>query len=267
MDLSCVILSFNSARCIQKSLDSLTQAIDANRLYSEIFVVENGSTDESPNILSQIAQNCPIVEVIGLEKNYGTTTSRNKALAKCTGKFILILDSDAYISAESLGGLIDVLNEQNDIGLVAPRLVYPDGRPQMSTDQFPTVGRKIERVLRLREIEKTSVVSESLDVDYAISACWLLRQKVVEQVGVLDERIFYAPEDVDYCLRIWKKGYRVVYDPRFVVVHDAQERSRKLIPNRFTWLHLQGLAYYFIKHRYLWSAQRLRRRLGIGKGR
>lgn len=267
MDLSCVILSFNSARCIQKSLDSLTHAIEANRLVAEIFVVDNGSSDDSSNIVARTVHDFPWVQLIELERNYGTTTSRNKALAKCTGKFVLILDSDAYISPEALKGLIQVLCDQSDIGLVAPRLVFPDGRPQMSTDQFPTVSRKIERVFRLREIEKASVVSESADVDYAISACWLMRRDVIEQVGFLDEKIFYAPEDVDYCLRIWKKGFRVFHEPRFVVVHDAQERSRRVIPNRFTWLHLQGLAYYFMKHRYLWSVERLRRRIGARKER
>jgi GT2 family glycosyltransferase len=267
VDLSCVILSFNSARCIQKCLDSLIQAVEANQLDSEIFVVDNGSIDDSPSIVARVAQKCPQVQLIGLEKNYGTTASRNKALAKCTGKFVLILDSDAYISPEALRGLIDFLAAQSDVGLVAPKLIFPDGRPQMSTDQFPTVGRKIERVVRLRQIEKASVASDAMDVDYAISACWLLSREVMDQVGFLDEQIFYAPEDVDYCLRIWKQGFRIVHEPRFVVVHDAQERSRSLIPNRFTWLHLKGLAYYFIKHRYLWSADRLRRRIGVEKAR
>lgn len=260
MDLSCVILSYNSSRCIQKCLESLVDAINALGVDAEIWVVDNGSSDESPGMISRLAAKHPMIRPIPLDRNYGTTASRNQAFCKSTGKEILFLDSDAYISSEALKGLSDCLVANPKVGLVAPRLIYPDGRAQLSVDQFPTVPRKIERVLRLRQIERTQVQDEAREVDYAISACWMLRRQAVDAVGLLDEAIFYAPEDVDYCLRIWKAGYRISYQPRYVVVHDAQERSRKLLPNRFTWLHLQGLVYYFCKHKYFWSAKGLRER-------
>jgi GT2 family glycosyltransferase len=276
VDLSCVILSFNSSRSIRKCLESLVDAIAVNQLKAEILIVDNGSTDRSLEIISEISakqtaspnlpdsQNLPDIKLHRLEKNYGTTASRNIALRQSTGKKILILDSDAYVSPEALRGLIDYLDQHPKVGLVAPKLIFPDGRPQLSTDQFPTVSRKIERVVRLRQIEKTQVQVDSTDVDYAISACWLLTREAFDAVGLLDEAIFYAPEDVDYCLRIWKAGFRIVYEPKFVVVHDAQERSRKLLPNRFTWLHIKGLGYYFVKHRYMWSADSLRKRVRSG---
>lgn len=264
MDLSCVILSFNSSRSVRKCLESLVDAITANQIQAEILIVDNGSTDSSLEIISEISAKQTEIKLHRLEKNYGTTASRNIALRQSTGKKILILDSDAYVSPEALRGLIDYLDQHPKVGLVAPKLIFPDGRPQLSTDQFPTVSRKIERVVRLRQIEKTQVQVESTDVDYAISACWLLTREAFDAVGLLDEAIFYAPEDVDYCLRIWKAGFRIVYEPKFVVVHDAQERSRKLLPNRFTWLHIKGLGYYFIKHRYMWSADSLRKRVRSG---
>lgn len=260
MDLSCVILSYNSARCIQKCLGSLVEAISKLGMDAEIWVVENGSSDGSPGLIASIAQKHPLVRSIGLDKNYGTTASRNRALSKSTGKQILVLDSDAYITAEALEGLSSYLAANPKVGLVAPKLIYPDGRPQLSVDQFPTVPRKIERVIRLRQMERMQIQDQTAEVDYAISACWMLTRQAVDAVGLFDEAIFYAPEDVDYCLRIWKAGFRIVYQPSCVVIHDAQERSRKLIPNRFTWLHLQGLAYYFYKHKYFWSAKRLRER-------
>ena len=92
-------------------------------------------------------------------------------------------------------------------------------------------------------------MTQPIDVDYAISAFWLFRGDLIEKVGVLDENIFYSPEDVDYCIRIKKQGYRIVYDPSVHIVHDAQEISRKKL-NKFFFSHLKGLFYLFKKHHY-----------------
>ena len=236
----------------------MLESLESTGLLGEVWVVDNGSTDGSRESILRFAEKHSNLSLISLQENQGTTVSRNQAIRKCAGRSILVLDSDAYITGEALSGLVTYLESNPSVGLVAPRLVFPDGRPQLSTDQFPTVLRKIERVLRLRQIERGLMCPEPGEVDYAISACWLFRRELIDAIGLLDEAIFYAPEDVDYCLRIWKGGYRVVYEPQFEVIHDAQERSRKLLPNRFTWLHLQGLAYYFWKHRYAWSVQGLR---------
>src|SRR5690606_21095374 len=98
--------------------------------------------------------------------------------------------------------------------------------------------------------------------DYAISAFWLFRRRLLDEVGYLDERIFYSPEDVDYCLRVWEAGYKVVYDPRVHAIHDAQEISRGFRMARFTWSHIGGLLYLFRKHRYMLGHRRLYRRIG-----
>jgi GT2 family glycosyltransferase len=248
--LSCVILAYNSSRTIRKCINSLIEASGVSGVEVQIIVVDNGSTDGSVEILADLLSKEPAVELIKLESNLGTTVSRNLALVQAKGAFVLVLDSDAYIDGSALGQLVREVELDGSIGILAPRLIFPDGRPQLSTDRFPTLGRKINRFFRLRSMELGLDCGERRDVDYAISACWLLRRSTFELVGKLDEKIFYAPEDADYCLRVWKYGLRVVYTPSVNVVHDAQERSRKLLPNRFTWLHVKGLAYFFWKHGY-----------------
>ena len=81
-----------------------------------------------------------------------------------------------------------------------------------------------------------------------------MRRNLLDKVGLLDEQIFYAPEDVDFCLRIWIAGQKVVYQPALEVVHDAKERSRSLKGLLFAWRHLLGLIYFFRKHGYCWRA-------------
>lgn len=264
MSLSVVVLCYNSAAVIGPCLRSLIKVERLTADDAQILVVDNGSSDASRAVLSDLEQAFPgLVEPIYLPRNLGTTLSRNLALQKARGEFLLLLDSDILFEQPVLGQLRARLEAAPQIGIIAPRLVFPDGRPQLSTDVFPTLQRKLHRLLRLRQIERAAGPGsdEQRPVDYAISAFWLLRRDMLERVGFLDPRIFYAPEDVDYCLRCWLAGYQVVHAPDLRVVHAAQERSRQLGGLAFSLRHLLGLGYLFAKHRYLWSSRRLRLRI------
>jgi GT2 family glycosyltransferase len=129
---------------------------------------------------------------------------------------------------------------------------------------FPTVARKVQRYFALRSLEQREPPTASGRVDYAISACWLLSARAVQATGLLDERIFYSPEDVDYCIRIWQAGFQVHYFPAVSVVHDAQEISRPkgFGINKFTVRHAKGLMYLFAKHRYGLGLRGLYKRVG-----
>ena len=250
-DLSVVVLTWNSLRhidlCVRNTLEDAKRA----GCSCEFFIVDNGSTDGTAERVRELAAVHPQIVPIFLESNRGTTVPRNLALRRATGELICVLDSDAYPRAGCLSALRDILFRDPGTGIAAPRLEYPDGRYQKSVDAFPTLGRKLRRALFLRKLESVERPPDEGPVDYVISAFWLFRREILETVGLLDERIFYAPEDVDFCLRVWKAGYTVRYVPRAVAVHDAQEKSRRVLPNRLTWVHLAGLVYYFRKHGYL----------------
>jgi GT2 family glycosyltransferase len=223
----------------------------------EIFVVDNGSTDRTVAVLNGMAIDDPFsMHLIQLAENHGTTVSRNMALKKATGDYICVMDSDVEVRGAVFIDLAALLQSDATIGLAVPKIYYPSGKWQKSHDCFPTVLHKIKRILFLRSME-ASEGSEELqsnnlkDVDYAISAFWLFRRSLLEEVGLLDEKIFYAPEDVDFCLRIWKAGLRIVYQPSESIIHHTQEISRGWKLNKAKIEHLKGLVYYFIKHKYL----------------
>ena len=266
MLLSAVILCFNSARHIDAAVRSL--AAECARLGEpcEIFVVDNGSRDGSLALLERLEAEFPdLLRVIRNPVNTGTTVSRNMALRRARGRVLLIMDSDIVVPAGCLAALLARLTSSPRAGLVAPRLVYPDGRPQLSADVFPTLTHKLRRLIGLRGMERDLAAPDGgvRRVDYAISAFWLLPRHVVARVGLLDERIFYSPEDVDYCLRIWAAGYEVIQDGAVVAIHDAQEISRGFRRPGFALRHAAGLAYLFAKHRYWLGRARLYRRLGM----
>ena len=265
MSISAVILSFNSRHDIERCVRSLVEVekLDAQR--DQVLVVDNGSIDGSQAVIQELSSAFPgLVEGIYLPVNRGTTVSRNQAFARATGDHILVIDADIRFERPALDHLLACLAADRSIGIVAPRLVFPDGRAQLSTDVFPTLPRKIERLFRLRTLERREAVAGTAPraVDYAISAFWLMRRDLLARIGPLDERIFYAPEDVDYCLRTWLGGGKVVCVPEVAVIHDAKERSRSLKDCRFALRHGLGLGYFFAKHRYLWRTHGLYRRIG-----
>lgn len=258
MDISFVILTWNSFNHIGRCLDSITATMGKGQLQYEVFVVDNGSTDGTPNLIRAYRDSSPAVfKSIFLKKNMGTTYSRNLAIQQARGDVVVIMDSDVELFDGTVEKLAEVIKNDGKAGLVAPKLFYGNGMLQKSTDNFPTLWNKVLRYFFLKAIEKReerALPDSSMEcVDYAISALWAIRRDVIAKVGTLDEKIFYAPEDVDYCLRIWKAGYRVVYVPGVAAIHHAQEISRGLKINKATVNHILGLLYYFRKHRYIFN--------------
>lgn len=265
MDISCVILTWNSEKYISKCLESLLRDLDENQFSYETFVVDNGSTDNTADIINSYKDKFPeCIFPIYLKKNMGTTFSRNLALRKAQGAYIVIMDSDVEVMRGTIRPLIKIFQEYQNVGIVAPKLLYPTGHVQKSVDHFPTLFNKMKRYFFLKMIEKRGEKEqiESLtEVDYAISAMWILKKDVLNKVGFLDEAIFYAPEDVDFCLRVWEAGYKVLYDPGAAAVHHTQEISRGLRINQATINHIKGLWYYFKKHNCFFRQPRVRYRL------
>lgn len=262
MDISVIILSFNSAKTLPKCLDSLIDALDTTGHSSEIFVVENGSKDNSLEVIEGYQKRFgELIKPIIFKQNTGTTFSRNAALKQAQGTYILVLDSDAYINADVIQSLTRFLANNPQNGMAVPKLTYASGNFQLSCDQFPTLLQKFKRFLFLKNIEKKnaelSQLTTPIEVDYAISACWLMTKECTDKTGLLDENIFYSPEDVDYCIRVWKAGFKISYVPEHQMVHDAQELSRGFKLTKFHFSHLKGLFYLFNKHGYFWRLSSL----------
>ena len=266
MLISAVILSYNSVKPIHRCLDELIDALSCFECESEIFIVDNGSKDGSVELINQYQNQFPnIVKGIFFKENTGTTFSRNAALKQAQGEYVLVLDSDAYVNYKALDVLIRYLKSNLNVGMAVPRLFYNSGNFQLSCDVFPTLVHKFKRFLFLKKMEaqphELQSIKEPVTVDYAISACWLLTRDAINKTGLFDEKIFYSPEDVDYCLRVWESGLKITYVPTAEVIHDAQELSRGFKLSKFHCSHLKGLFYLMNKHPYFWGLSNLYKRL------
>lgn len=252
MDLSIIILNWNSKYYLDTCLPSVLKTI--TNVAREIIIIDNGSTDGS---VVHIKKKYPEAILIENSTNKGVAAARNQGLAIAKGKYILLLDVDTILHDNAIDILMKTMESDRKIGLCAPKLVGDNERIQYSCREFITVFSKIYRQLPLQNIflkkeELRDWTHDALrEVGYAIGACQLIRNETLRDVGFLDSRMFYGVEEVDFCLRLWKKRWKVVYNPKSVVTHFEQRLTKKLLFSRLQIEHIKSLILYFWKHKYI----------------
>ena len=257
--VSIIILTWNSEREIGACLASLEQGLSA--FPSEVIVIDNGSQDQTCAV---IKKNWPEMQLVCNTENRGVAPARNQGIRLAQGEYVLILDDDTIVRPGALDCLIRYMGEHPEAGLCGPKLTGADGELQLSCRRFPTLIDKLARRLPSAAARKVTRTVEMADwdhhtirqVDYVIGACQIIRRRALQEVGLFDERIFYGPEDVDICLRLQQAGWSVVYNPEAVIVHEERRMTRSLRAG-LIWKHVWGLGYFFWKHGYLLSRQRL----------
>ncbi|TSC56376.1 MAG: glycosyltransferase [Parcubacteria group bacterium Gr01-1014_18] len=250
--------------CALDSRDHLVRCFESLSLQYlprswELILVENGSSDGTAG---WVAAEYPQFRVIANTANKGVSIARNQALAEARGEFVLFLDADTYFTeSHTIKHLISVLDSDPTIALLAPKLLYPDGRYQCNVRRFPTLSTMAVRALGLdlwakkrrffRDFLYEDIMIENkelLDVDWALAACQLIRSSVFNQIGLLDPKYFYGYEDIDFCYRLKRGGARVVFDPRVSLVHIYQRRSTQSC--FFAYHHGRSILRFLVK-RYL----------------
>ncbi len=258
------ILTWNSASYIDRCLDSVLHLP-----FREVraFVFDNGSTDGTPGHIayrykSEVEEGR--VVLVCADSNTGTTRSRNALLSRIpeATDYICVLDSDTEVYPAAFEAMCAHYSADGGIGIgvMGPRMRNEEGELQFSGRSLPTLPIKLGKGIPvgfLRSIAADAEVCDTpvrcglQDVGYLLSACWLLPYSTYREVGPLDEEIFYAPEDVDWCARVHKAGLRVVLAHDAEILHAYQRLSHKKLVSRTNASHVRGLAHYFVKHGYL----------------
>lgn len=264
-DIGFVILTWNSERYIQKCIESIFLLREFQVI---ICVVDNGSSDKTIQILENLRKKSVPqkmeLDIISLKENMGTTISRNLGIKKISSqiKNLCILDSDTIINRNAVLDMLCLLYKDEKNGIVGPRMENSGGIEQQSGRNIPTMTLKLLKVMPIKTLREKGEAMERISnfdedvvpVGYLMSACWLMRADLVHEIGLLDEKIFYAPEDVEYCLRAWENGYRVLLDRRVKIIHEWQRLSRKKLISKHNWEHIKGLLYLYNKYG-LWHSK------------
>jgi len=257
-DVSLVIVVYRTPDYLRRALEAIETARIACRY--EVVVEDNAPLDEAS------AQLCAGRAQVVYERNaqnLGFGGGVNRGLARGRGRYYLILNPDVEVSAGGIEALVAFADENEDAGIIAPRLHNSDGTLQPSVRTFYTwpifllrrtfLGRFFPQARVLREHLMADWDHETTrDVDWCIGGAMLVRREAVEDVGPMDERFFLYFEDVDWCYRMHQRGWRVIYLPTARFVHHYQRASaRGFWPKRSLWIHLGSLFRFYEKWSFL----------------
>ena len=213
-ELSIIIVVFNQAELTFSCLAALASALESGAVAAEVVLLDNGSSDLTPAMLDRVDG----VRVIRAPSNLHFLRGANRAVAEAAGDVLLFLNNDTRVQPASLEAAMQTLRSSATIGAVGGRLVLPDGTLQEAGSIIWNDGTCAG--YGRGENPDNFEFTFRRDVDYCSGAFLLTPRPIFERLGCFDER--YAPayyEDTDYCVRLWKQGLRVVYEPQAVVHH------------------------------------------------
>jgi GT2 family glycosyltransferase len=238
MDLSIVVVSWNTKEILIQCLEALARELAS--FHAEVFVVDNASTDGSPQA---VKEKFPQVKLICNEKNLGFAKANNIALRQCTGEYIGLVNSDIIVLEDCFRRMMDFAETHPEIGMLGPKILNPDGTLQHSCMGYPTLWNSFCRAFALDSFfPKTQLFGDRLmtfwphdavrSVEVLNGCFWMVRKEALDRVGVLDEEFFFYGEDIDWCKRFRYAGWDVVFSPGAEAIHYGGASSSSA-PIRF----------------------------------
>jgi GT2 family glycosyltransferase len=283
-DASIVIVSFNTGGLLRESIKTLQR--EATSVSHETIVIDNGSRDGSAEM---VAAEFPEVKLIRSETNLGFAAANNRGFEIARGRYIVLLNSDAFLCPGALRLSIEHMDAYPEAGLAGGRLVGRDGSWQPSARMFPSplnallmmsgLAAKYSRSRFFGRADQTwADPLRPVPVDWVPGAYSIIRRAVLDQVGFFDERFFLYYEEVDLCRRIKAAKHEIWYWPDIVTVHLGGESAKTLKIHKVSsagsqlvlWRMRAELLYYRKHHGALgaWSAMLLENwwnRLSVGR--
>jgi len=220
--LSVIVPVFNKAEYSQRCLKALLQT---SWRPMELIVVDNGSTDDTPQVLRETSASAREAGIdfrlISNDSNLGACTARNQALAAAEGEFIALLDNDVVIGRRSWAQrLIDVLHRRSNVGIVGPKLLFasPPNLIQFAGGAVTPSGR-VDFIGRGKPADAPEF-NTAREVQCFISACWMMPRRIYDELGGFDEEFNPVQfEDIDFSYRVRNAGYKILYEPGVWMYH------------------------------------------------
>jgi N-acetylglucosaminyl-diphospho-decaprenol L-rhamnosyltransferase len=255
-DAGVVVVTYNALPWIEQSIESVQD--------EEVVVVDNGSTDGTVEVVRERFPQARLIE----RENLGLASGWNAGMAVVGGRYVLLLNADAWLTAGALARLVEFADTRPEAAVVGPRLLNTDGTLQRSVRGFPTLWRLATEYLFLRKLAPGSQLlnafyaggfdhDEVREVEVVMGACMLVRREAVEQVGPLDDAFFLFSEETDWCYRFEQAGWKVLFFPGAECMHVGGASHGGLMFRENVRGHLRFLA----KHRGVRYAERARRLL------
>jgi hypothetical protein len=229
-DISVVLVSYNTIKITQTALNSLFASV--LDLAMEVFVIDNDSKDHSAETLGAEYPNIKLIENI---KNVGFGRANNQVLPFIKGRYVLLLNTDAYVEPDTLAKTVQYMDSHSGCGILGVKLIGRDGSLQPSCRYFPTpwnifIKRTGLKFLfgHVKMIDDLSWDHNAVrDCDWVPGCYYLIRKEVIDQVGLFDPRYFLYYEEIDHCFAAKAAGWQVTYFPETSVVHLGGESAKQ----------------------------------------
>jgi GT2 family glycosyltransferase len=237
-----VIVNFNAGEFLKEAVKSVLRSASL----AHVYVVDNASTDSSLDFLPQDHR----LTIIPNAANLGFAAAANIGLARATSDAVLLLNPDADMTEGTIEHLITALWSADNVGMVGPLLLNPDGTEQAGgRRKFPMPPTALEHALAITWVGRYFAAlslpphlyplpQKPIEIDAISGACMMVRRAAMAAVGLLDERYFLHCEDLDWCLRFRQHGWTILFVPEARVIHHKGMSSKD-----------RALAVEYYKHR------------------
>lgn len=258
--VSVVIVNYNAGQFLTACIDSALAQV------SEVLVVDNASTDLSLELCTEHFPEESKLKIIRNTTNSGFAAACNIGIARAAGTYVLFLNPDCILRADSLQRMVQVLESSPEAGMVGGLLTNEDGTEQAGGRRaIPTPWRSFVRAFELYRfaeywprlffdfhLHKQALPDRPIEVEAISGALMLVRREAIENVGLWDEGYFLHCEDFDWCMRFRQKGWKILFVPDAPVMHHKGVCSRSR-PIFVEWHKHKGMMRFyrkFFRHQY-----------------
>lgn len=255
--ISASIVTYNTdAIELKKCIDSMIKdGVD------KIYISDNSPSDT----LASICFNYSKIEYIFNNANMGYGAAHNVAIKRAISEGVdyhLVINSDVYFEPGVVPSIVQYMNENQDVAMVQPNVVYPDGEMQYTVRLLPTpmnlifrrfLPKSMVEKMNYRYLLKFNDHKQEMDIAYHQGSFMFFRTKCFEKVGLFDERFFMYPEDIDITRRM-HKHYRTMFYPAVTIIHAhraASYKSKKMLK-----IHMENMIKYFNKWGWIFDKER-----------
>jgi len=277
MKLSIIIVSYNSKDYTRECIESIREF--GKGIEYEIIVVDNASGDGSCEYLSNLSKQNSNIVLVKKRENVGFAKANNIGIHKAKGKYLLFLNSDTVVGKGVLYGMIKLMEEKPEVGIATCALKNKDGSLQGTGGYFPTLIR-VFSWMTIQDLPLVDTVikpfhpmkdkmgksgrgfyQKERELDWVTGAFMVVKRELIEAGLRWDESYFMYTEDVDFCFRAKKLGWKIMYTPKWSVLHfgGASGTREKTILGEF-----RGIKKFYRKHFPKWQMVPLRMILKAG---
>lgn len=234
MKLSVIIVNYNVRAFLENALVSAGKALAG--IDGEIIVADNASDDGS---VEMVRQKFPAVTLIANDRNLGFAAANNEAIRASRGEYMLLLNPDTIVQEDTFSVMVRFLDEHPEAGLAGCKILNPDGSLELACRRgFPTPWVAFTKIAGLSALFPRSPLfarynltfldeHEVHEVDALSGSFMMVRRAAIDQAGALDETFFMYGEDLDWCYRIKRAGWKVYYTPATQIVHYKGQSTRR----------------------------------------